>query len=112
MPLQVTEDRKGEVLVLSPIGRLDSDNAYAFQSIVMGHVEKGERSIVVEFSRLDFISSSGLRVCLVAAKTLRASNGKLVLCAMKDGIGEVFRISGFSRIISIEDSLEAALASP
>ena len=97
--------------MLSLIGRLDSSNTHTFESILMGHIETGERRVVVEFSRLNFISSSGLRVCLIAAKALRAGDGTLVLCAMNEGISEVFQITGFSRIISIKDTLEAALGS-
>ena len=51
-----------------------------------------------------------MRVLLIAAKKLRASQGKLVLCAMPEHIQEVFRISGFDQIIPIRDTRESALA--
>ena len=51
-----------------------------------------------------------MRVLLIAAKALKAGEGTLVLCSMKNHIEEVFRISGFDRIIPIKDSREAALA--
>ena len=110
MNIEVAEERNDEVLVLSPIGRLDSGNVRSFESVVMDHVSKGERRVIVDFSRLDFISSAGMRVLLIAAKALKAGEGTLVLCAMKDHIEEVFKISGFSQIIPIKDSREAALA--
>ena len=110
MDIEVAEERTDEVLVLLPIGRLDSGNARSFESVVMDHVSSGERRLIVDFSRLDFISSSGMRVLLIAAKALKAGEGTLVLCAMKNHIEEVFRISGFDRIIPIKDSRELALA--
>ena len=110
MEIEVAEERAGEVLVLSPVGRLDSGNASSFESVVMDHVSGGERRMIVDFGRLDFISSSGMRVLLLAAKALKAQQGTLVLCSMKDHIEEVFQISGFSQIIPIKDSREAALA--
>jgi anti-anti-sigma factor len=110
MDIEVTEERDGEALVLLPIGRLDSANARSFESIVMERVDKGERLLLVDFGRLNFISSSGMRVLLIAAKKLRASQGKLVLCAMPEHIQEVFRISGFDQIIPIRDTRESALA--
>ena len=76
----------------------------------MERVGSGDRRLIVDFSRLDFISSSGMRVLLIAAKALKAGEGTLVLCAMKNHIEEVFRISGFDRIIPIEESRESALA--
>ena len=92
MDIEVTEERNHDVLVLLPIGRLDSMNARSFESIVMEH-----------------ISSTGLRVALLATRALQASKGQIVLCAMKKHIEEVFRISGFDRIISIKESRKAAL---
>lgn len=110
MQIEVAEERSGEVLVLVPAGRLDSGNASSFEAVVMGHLGSGERRLIVDFGRLDFISSAGMRVLLNAAKALMAQDGTLVLCSMKDEIEEVFQISGFSQIIPIKDSREAALA--
>jgi len=111
MDIEVVEERSDEALVLLPVGRLDSGNARSFESVVMGHVSNGERRLIVDFSRLDFISSSGMRVLLIAAKGRKAGDGTLVLCTMKNHIEGVFRISGFDRIIPIRPSRESALAS-
>lgn len=110
MDIEVAEERDGEALVLLPVGRLDSANARSFESIVMARVDAGERRLLVDFNRLQFISSSGMRVLLMAAKKLQSSDGRLVLCGMPEHIHEVFRISGFDQIIPIRDTREAALA--
>ena len=110
MDIEVAEERDGDALVLLPVGRLDSANARAFESIVMDRLGAGEQRMVVDFSRLNFISSSGMRVLLIAAKKLHASQGKLVLCSMKEHIHEVFRISGFDQISPMRDSRASALA--
>ena len=110
MDIEVTEERHGEVLVLVPVGRLDSDNAPAFESLVMDRIRMRECRLVVDFSRLEFISSSGLRVLRLAAKALRAANGTLILCAMQENIASVFEVSGFSQVIPVRRSLEAAVA--
>ena len=104
MNIEVAEERDGAALVLLPVGRLDSANARSFESVVMERIAGGEQSLIVDFSRLTFISSSGMRVLLIAAKKLQATNGKLILCEMKDHIEEVFRISGFDQIIPIKGS--------
>lgn len=109
MDIDVREERDGEVLILVPVGRLDSANADSFESVVMDHVGKGVRRMIVDFSRLDFVSSSGSRVLLIVAQALKAEAGALVLCAMRDHIKEVFEVSGFSQIIAIRDSREEAL---
>ena len=65
--------------------------------------------MIVDFSRLNFISSSGLRVLLIAAKKLSATQGKLVLCDMQEHIHEVFIISGFDQLIPIRNSHKASM---
>ena len=104
MNIEVVEEREDAALVLLPVGRLDSANARSFESVVMERIGSGEQRLIVDFSRLTFISSSGMRVLLIAAKRLQAISGKLVLCEMKDHIEEVFRISGFDQIIPIKSS--------
>ena len=94
---------------LLPVGRLDSANARAFESIVMDHIGNDERKLIFDFGRLSFISSSGMRVLLIAAKRLSANEGTIALCNMQDHIEEVFRVSGFDQIIPIRDSRKAAL---
>ena len=86
MNIEVAEERTDDALVLLPVGRLDSSNARAFESIVMERIGGGERRLIVDFSRLDFISSAGMRVLLIAAKALKTADGSLVLCAMKNHI--------------------------
>ena len=108
--IDVAEEHEADALVLIPAGRIDSGNARAFESIVTERISSGEHRVVVDFSRLDFISSSGLRVLLIAAKTLQVHKGGIALCAMKDHIQEVFQISGFDRIIPIRGSREDAIA--
>ena len=110
MKIEVAEERDNGALVLLPVGRLDSANSLAFESIIMEHINNGEQRLIVDFNRLDFISSSGMRVLLIAAKKLKASKGKLVLCAMQDHIQEVFLISAFDQIIPIRDSRQSAMA--
>ena len=107
--IEVAEEREANALVLIPEGRIDSGNARAFESIVTERISGGEHQIIVDFSRLEFISSSGLRVLLIAAKTLKIHKGAIALCSMKDHIKEVFQISGFDRIIPIRESRAEAM---
>ena len=110
MDIRMAEERDGNALVLLPVGRVDSSNAHRFEALVMRRIRGDERHVIVDFSRLDFISSAGLRVLLLAAKSLEAEKGTFVLCAMKNHIREIFRINGFDRIIPTEESRESAIA--
>ena len=109
MSLNVKEDRAGQVLVLSPEGRLDSINAGEFQALVMGHIDGGEKCVIVDLSNLDYISSAGVRAAQLASRALKESGGQFMLCAMSESIRRVFNISGFDRIIDIAGTLQDAL---
>lgn len=106
----VTEERDHDALVLLPAGLLDSGNAHAFESIVMGHVNNGEQRLIVDFSGLNFVSSAGLRVFIIAARALKARNGRIILCSMKNHVEDVFKVSGIYRVITIKASRAEALA--
>ena len=69
--------------MLLPIGNLDSANARVFESIIMDHISNDEQHLIVDFSHVDFIGSSGMRVILTATKKLNAIKGNLVLCEIR-----------------------------
>ena len=88
-------------------GRLDTITASAFESKILSCIVPKAR-LVVECSGLDYISSSGLRVFLVAQKKISETGGQLSLCSLQPNIREIFDISGFSNIFSIYSDLESA----
>ena len=108
--IEVQEDHLDGVLMLVPIGRIDSSNAPSFERLINNHIDDGESNIIIDFSRLSFISSSGMRVLLIAAKSLRGiADGKLVLFGMRNSIREIFSISGFDAIIPVVNARADAL---
>jgi anti-sigma B factor antagonist len=64
---------------------------------------------VIDLSHLEYVSSSGLRVFLLAAKRLHSAEGKIVLCSLKEHVRQVFDLAGFSSILSIYGSRDDAL---
>jgi len=55
----------------------------------------------IDLSELDYVSSAGLRVLLVAAKAAKGKGGKVVLLSPKPAILEVLKISGFDKILDV-----------
>ncbi len=97
-------------MILSPSGRLDSHTAPGFEQEVLAAVAGGTTHMLIDFSNVQYISSAGLRIVLIAAKKMKAAGGKLALCALGDAIAEVFKISGFASILDIHADKESALA--
>src|SRR5215813_13995955 len=86
--MEITERRSAEIVTLSLSGRLDATTAKAFEEKILAQIESGDRRFVIDLAQLDYISSAGLRVFILAAKRLNSANGKMVLCALKDPVKE------------------------
>lgn len=67
--------------------------------------------MALDFARLDYVSSVGLRALMVAAKKSRASGGKIAVAALTPVVREIFEISRFNFVIPVFADLRAALAS-
>ncbi|MDR2158006.1 MAG: STAS domain-containing protein [Holosporaceae bacterium] len=93
------------VTILTPVGKIDTSTAKAFEDGIMNAVEANNK-IAIRFSEIDYISSAGLRVVLMAGKKLSASKGALALINMPEKIFSVFKMSGFDKILKIYPSFE------
>ncbi|QEL63893.1 hypothetical protein OTERR_04170 [Oryzomicrobium terrae] len=91
-------------------GRLDSATAPGFEKTLHDLFLHPARRVLMDFSGLDYISSAGLRVVLMAAKRSKQSQGQLVLCNLQPHVREVFEISGFLKILNIAENQDLALA--
>jgi serine/threonine-protein kinase RsbW len=96
--------------VLAPSGRLDANTAPAFEKEMLAGLDRAPRGMVMDFSGLGYVSSAGLRVVLLAAKKVKAAGGAFVLCGLAPPIAEVFRVSGFLSILTVEPDRASALA--
>ena len=109
--LQIDESKEGEVTVLHLAGRLDAVTAPDFEQKLAALVSGGCAKLVVDFGRLAMIVSAGLRVFLAFAKKCRKSGGRMALCGMQPVVFDVFKISGFTEILAIFPTREAAIRS-
>jgi anti-anti-sigma factor len=110
--MDISEDRKADAVVLALSGKLDATTAKTFEDKILGVINSGAQRLVVDLAQLEYVSSSGLRVFLLAAKRLRVTDGKIVLCGLQDHVRQVFDLAGFSSIISIYGSRDDAIKSP
>jgi anti-sigma B factor antagonist len=107
--MNLKKEKIGNYSVLNIKGRVDTIHSSTLEDEVGQLIESGERNLIFNCSEMNYISSSGLRVFLVAKKKVVPLNGKLYLCNMQPSIQEIFRISGFSNLFRIFDTLEEAL---
>lgn len=82
-------------------GRIDTITSAEFENAVMKAFESEKQAIILDCTKLDYISSSGLRVFLLLQKKAKASAVALNVCGLNPSIKEIFDISGFSGIFNI-----------
>jgi anti-anti-sigma factor len=109
--MKIRKDKEGELLVLRPVGRLDSENSPSFEKAVEEAVGKGEKNIIVDMSEVNYMSSRGLRAFLTGAKCAQAAGGKLAACSSQEAVQKVFDMTGVATILGIFGSLEEAIRS-
>ena len=99
--MEIVETRENAVVILEPRGRIDARTAGLLEEKVLRLLDGGERRLVFDLAGLDYISSAGLRVFLVAAKRLRSTDGTLALAALQDRVHAVFEMAGMSSILRV-----------
>src|SRR6187431_2898305 len=82
----ILQDRDGGIAIVTPTGRLDSLAAPKLQSALAALETAGERRLVIDLGRVDYISSAGLSVLFTLAKRLRENGGALALCGLGDHV--------------------------
>ena len=89
-----------ENLVVKVAGRLDTTTAPELEEELRNSVEN-IKELTLDLSDLEYISSAGLRVLLAVQKIMN-KQGKMVVTGVKDVVAEVFEVTGFSEILTIE----------
>lgn len=97
--MQITKNQDGEKLTVKVEGRLDTSTAPSLEA-ELGSLD-GVNEMVFDFSGLEYVSSAGLRVILATQKTM-SKKGGLVLTGVSDAVMEVFEITGFADILTIQ----------
>lgn len=103
------QETRGEVTIVRPAGRIDSATCVALEIAVMDRLQAGCNRLVFDLSGVDYISSAGLRVILMAGKKLRVTGGNLVLCGLRAEVHGVFEMSGFLSLFAFTPDLDSAM---
>ena len=98
--MKLTKTANGTELTIALEGRLDTTTAPELESELKESLE-GVTSLTFDFEQLEYISSAGLRVLLTAQKTM-ARAGEMKVVHVNETILEIFEVTGFSDILTIE----------
>lgn len=98
--MDILRNENGSTLTIALSGRLDTNTAPQLEAEVLGSLE-GVTSLILDFEKLEYISSAGLRVLLASQKAMN-KQGTMTIKNVCDDIKEVFDITGFSDILTVE----------
>ena len=98
--MNIIKNLDGDKLTVALEGRLDTTTAPEFEAALKEDLPKAQ-SVVLDFEKLEYISSAGLRVLLTAQKEM-GKKGGMVIKNVCPEILEVFEITGFADILTVE----------
>ena len=98
--MTITKNLNGTALEIALAGRLDTMTAPELEAELNKDLG-GADSLTLDFGKLDYISSAGLRVLLTAHKAMAAKGG-MKICNINEVVQEVFEVTGFADILTIE----------
>ncbi len=93
---------ENEVLTMIIKGEVDTITANEFEAKIQEVLAADYKQVVVDCSEMEYISSSGLRGFLILQKGMITKGGKCVVRSLTDFISELFKITGFSAILTVE----------
>jgi len=109
--MEIRDRQVDEVTIITLAGSIDAMTAPKITEFIQGQIAKGNIKLVADMSGVDYTSSAGLRVLLGAIKESRAQSGDLRLTGVQPDVKKVLSLSGFTNILKMFDSLDAAVAS-
>lgn len=110
--MNLSEKRFADVRVAVVEGRVDHPAAEPFREALWPYLDscaEGKDQLVLDLSGLEYISSAGLRVLMLAAREVKPRNGKVVVAGLQPVVREIFEISRFNLVFQVFNDLKAAL---
>lgn len=108
--MEINEQSVDAATFLAISGRLDSETARDFESTLTATLDRGVRALGLDLSGLDYVSSAGLRVLMLAAKRTKAEAVPFTLFGLQPQVAKVLEVSGFAKILPIAGDRDEALA--
>ena len=109
--MEIATSRQGAATILTVDGRVDTVTSGDLDAAISREIDSGHHRLLLDFTRVTYISSGGLRVLLATAKKLDDIDDRYALCGLSPEVHKIMRLAGFTSILSIYSSKNEALAS-
>ncbi len=99
--MNIDKNYNDKELTLTVEGRIDTLTSKELDDEITAELGNFD-SLILDFADLEYISSAGLRVLISTQKKLKADNIPMIIKNVTDSVNEIFRMSGFDKILKIE----------
>ncbi len=111
--MKITSQQVADVTLIQVQGRIDHRTATDFEDALRPLLDRclaGEyKKLLMDLGGVDFMTSAGLRVLMIAAKACDKQKGEMAVAALQPGIQEIFKISRFDSFLRVFPTVESAL---
>lgn len=111
--MQITTRVHADAAIARPAGRIDHASTATFEAALtplIANAVASRGAVVLDFTEIDYISSVGLRVLMIAAKQVREHQAQLLVAALQDVVAEIFAISRFDRVLTLVSTVDEGIA--
>jgi anti-sigma B factor antagonist len=98
--LDIRSEDSGDEVKIYPDGKLDTNSSQQLTDEIKRYTDSG-RKVVIDFEKIEYISSAGLRVLVLADQELNKNGGELSVTHVSDHIMDIFEMTGFDNMLTI-----------
>ncbi len=103
------KERQGDICICRIDGKVDTLTAPSLEKELLGVLDEGHTKVVLDVSKMTYVSSSGLRVFLLAYKKSQVGSVKLCILGLVDSLKTIMDVSGLTRFFCFVESMEDAI---
>ncbi len=99
--MKITERRESDIAIIKPEGRIDWNTMPIFSDCLNRLIQDGNKKILIDFSDLEYMASSGMRSLITSLKKIEEAGGTMAICSLSSQMEELFNVVQFDKIIKI-----------
>ncbi len=107
--MNITTHEENSISIVSLSGRMDASTTNDFENACNVLLQADKIKLLIDMNELEYISSAGLRGILTIVKRIKQKQGQIAFCALQNMVSEVFKVSGFTSMLSIYNNKDEAL---
>lgn len=99
----------GPKIIIYPKGRLDLNAASEVEEEIFRIIDKGNQHLILNLKDVEYMSSSGFRVCIAVLRKLNACKGTLKMCSIQSNVYRIFEVIELKSLFDVYETEEEAL---